>query len=142
MNLSIFLMAGSEVTSISLAVLFYALAMYPEEQERLIAEIDEHYPPAGIGSIDVQGPTYENIQDLVYLDYFIKETLRMWPIANTACTRRCVNRTTLKGIDIPENLTVIADVLSIHYDPELWGPVDPSVFYPMRLDFFGLVNYF
>lgn len=40
--------------------------------------------------------------------------------------------TTIKGIDIPKNLMVVADVLSIHYDPELWGPVDPNEFYPAR----------
>jgi cytochrome P450 len=29
-------------------------------------------------------------------------------------------------------LAIAVDVLSIHYDPELWGPVDPSTFYPQR----------
>ena len=45
MNLSIFLMAGSESTSITLATLLHVLATLPEEQEKLIHEIDEHYPP-------------------------------------------------------------------------------------------------
>jgi cytochrome P450 len=44
MNLSIFLMAGSESTSISLATLLHVLASMPEEQEKLIHEIDEHFP--------------------------------------------------------------------------------------------------
>jgi cytochrome P450 len=44
MNLSIFLMAGSESTSIAISVLFYVLAAYQEEQEKLIQEIDDHYP--------------------------------------------------------------------------------------------------
>jgi cytochrome P450 len=44
MNLSIFLMAGSESTSITLAVLLHVLATYQEEQEKLIHEIDEHFP--------------------------------------------------------------------------------------------------
>jgi cytochrome P450 len=38
-------MAGSESTSIALAVLFHVLATYPEEQEKMIHEIDEHFPP-------------------------------------------------------------------------------------------------
>jgi hypothetical protein len=29
-------------------------------------------------------------------------------------------------------MTICADVLSIHYDPEIWGPTDPNVFYPPR----------
>ena len=44
MNLSIFLMAGSESTSIALAVLLHVLATIPEEQEKMINEIDEHFP--------------------------------------------------------------------------------------------------
>ena len=50
-----------------------------------------------------------------------------------ACTRRCVNATQVKGVDIPEDLTIIVDVLSLHYDAEIWGPVDPHIFYPERL---------
>lgn len=44
MNLSIFMMAGSESTSISLAVLLHVLASFPEEQEKLMDEIDSHFP--------------------------------------------------------------------------------------------------
>jgi cytochrome P450 len=47
-------------------------------------------------------------------------------------TRRCVKQTTIKGIDIPVNLVVAVDVLSIHYDQELWGPEDPNEFNPSR----------
>ena len=36
-------------------------------------------------------------------------------------------------MDIPLNLTIAVDVLSLHYDPELWGPTDPNKFYPLRL---------
>ena len=47
MNLSIFLMAGSESTSIALTVLFHILATMPEEQEKLIHEIDQYFPIDG-----------------------------------------------------------------------------------------------
>ena len=30
------------------------------------------------------------------------------------------------------NLVFLIKVLSIHYDPVLWGPVDPNIFYPER----------
>jgi hypothetical protein len=36
------------------------------------------------------------------------------------------------GIDIPVDLEIAIDVLSLHYDPEIWGPEDPNVFCPQR----------
>lgn len=41
--------------------------------------------------------------------------------------------TTINGIDFPKNLTIEVDVLSVHYDPDIYGPVDPNEFYPQRL---------
>ena len=35
-------------------------------------------------------------------------------------------------MDIQYNMTIAVDVLSIHYDPDLYGPVDPNEFYPQR----------
>ncbi len=46
--------------------------------------------------------------------------------------RTCTNRTQIKGIDIPEDLVIAADVMSVHFDPAVWGPVDPNQFYPKR----------
>ena len=30
---------------------------------------------------------------------------------------------------------IVVDVLSLHYNPEYWGEVDPNVFYPERFLF-------
>jgi cytochrome P450 len=50
-------------------------------------------------------------------------------------TRRCTKSTQVKGIDIPEDLLIAIDVLSLHYNPEYWGEVDPNVFYPLRFSY-------
>ena len=63
---------------------------------------------------------------------FIKEVLRYYPTVITAVSRRCTKATKIKVINIPEDLTIAVDVLSIHFDADLWGPVDPYVFYPER----------
>ena len=52
--------------------------------------------------------------------------------ANSILARRCTTQTNVKGIDIPLDMTIAIDVLSIHYDPNLWGPEDPNIFYPAR----------
>ena len=51
---------------------------------------------------------------------------------NRAVDRRCTKATVVKEIDIPENLVVSVDVMSLHFDADLWGPVDPNLFYPSR----------
>lgn len=47
--------------------------------------------------------------------------------------RRCVCPTKVKDIDIPYDLTIVVDVLSVHFDQDIWGPVDVDKFYPQRL---------
>jgi cytochrome P450 len=56
----------------------------------------------------------------------------MDPVGVPTFTRRCANDTVLNGINIPENMGIVFDVLSVHYDKDLWGPVDPHTFYPLR----------
>jgi cytochrome P450 len=35
-------------------------------------------------------------------------------------------------MDIPLDLEIAVDVMSIHFDPELYGPQDPNEFHPER----------
>ena len=46
----LFLLAGYETTSTALGFASFALAMNPDVHEKLVAEIDEHYPDK-VGSI-------------------------------------------------------------------------------------------
>lgn len=46
--------------------------------------------------------------------------------------RKCTNETVIKGIKIPEDMLVSVDVLSINNDIDIWGPIDPSEFNPLR----------
>ncbi len=62
----------------------------------------------------------------------LNQTLKFAFFFLSVVARRCTHPTTIKGIDIPLDLAIVVDVMSIHYDPELWGPVDPSTFYPQR----------
>jgi cytochrome P450 len=56
----------------------------------------------------------------------------MYPVANSVINRRCIEETEIKGIRIPKGLLISVDVLSLHYNPEYWGQVDPNEFYPLR----------
>ena len=78
---------------------------------------------------------HNTLEQMKYLDMFVKEVLRMFPIANSMVSRKCmVDDLYLDegNYHIPFGMNVVVDVLSIHYDPVIWGPVDPETFYPER----------
>jgi hypothetical protein len=79
---------------------------------------------------------YEAVEKMRYLDMFVRETLRMFPIACSMVSRQQCAATpvTVGGGEytVPQGMNVVVDVLSIHYDQVLWGPVSPRRFYPDR----------
>nr|QEV83808.1 cytochrome P450 [Brachionus rotundiformis] len=125
-NLILFMLAGYETTSTTLSYASHVLATHPDEQLRLHDEIS-----AAFGN-DLSLINSDSVQELKYLDWFVKEVLRFYPIANSVVARRCTKKTTIKGIDIPVDTPIAVDVLSIHFDADLWGPHDPNQFYPPR----------
>ncbi|CAF2534470.1 unnamed protein product [Rotaria sp. Silwood2] len=78
-------------------------------------------------------PTYDSVSEMEYLDMVIRETLRMYPIATFVNSRQSEKDFHIQGIGtMPAGIQITADVKSVHYNPDLWGPVDPHVFYPER----------
>uniref|UniRef100_A0A914C4L3 Cytochrome P450 n=1 Tax=Acrobeloides nanus TaxID=290746 RepID=A0A914C4L3_9BILA len=68
----IFLIAGFDTTSTTLASICYYLARNPSKQHILLTEIDDLS----------EGITFERLQELKYMDAVIKETLRLVPPAS------------------------------------------------------------
>lgn len=86
-NVSIFLIGATEMVSVVLSFCTYIWATHPEEQQKLQDEIDANIPS------DVRTPTYEMIDKLEYLDLFLKEINRMYPIAPLILNRLCMQDT-------------------------------------------------
>ena len=74
----IFLTAGYETSSTTLALTCYHLALYPEVQDKLYDEIIKCWPQDGM-------PGYDDVQKMPYLDQVISETLRLYPPGKTEC---------------------------------------------------------
>jgi cytochrome P450 family 13 len=91
-NVFLFMIAGYETTSTALAYSTYVLATQPHIQQRLREEIDQHQ----WNHHDCE-TTYETAASLTYLDMFVREVLRMYPITSTALTRECNTTTTVCG---------------------------------------------
>ena len=71
------MLAGYETTSTTLSYSSHVLATHPDEQLRLHDEIS-----AAFGN-DFSLINSDSVQELKYLDWFIKEVLRFYPIANS-----------------------------------------------------------
>ena len=126
--------AGYETTSTALAYATYELAKHPEVLEKLRAEIDE-LPLSDDSNSDDEikkYPDYDIVAQMSYMNMFVSEVLRMYPIANTAVQRITSEDTIIHGISIKKDTVIQPDLYSVHYDRELWGPEDPYVFYPER----------
>ncbi|CAF3587341.1 unnamed protein product [Rotaria sp. Silwood1] len=122
-NMLTFMVAGYETTATTLAYSTYVLAKEPLVQKKLQDEIDNY---------DENKNEYDQVHNMIYLDWFIREVLRMFPGAPQAMTRECNTTTVVCGHTIDEGSVIQPDVLSIHYDPDLWGPEDPNIFLPER----------
>jgi len=76
-NLQVFMLAGYETTSTALSYASHILVFHQDVQRKLYEEIYEAY-----GSNSDKIPNTDNVKELVYLDYFVKETMRFYPIVS------------------------------------------------------------
>jgi cytochrome P450 len=98
-NVFIFMIAGYETTSTALAYSTYILAKMPEIQDRLVEEINQN----NWDDINEEA-AYEPAANLCYLDLFVREVLRMYPITVKGMTRECNTTTTVCGHTIEKGL--------------------------------------
>ena len=115
-----FMFEGHDTTASALSWTLYLIGRHPEVQKKLHAEIDN-------------APVSENLSDKIgnmrYLEYVLKESLRMYP--PVPFYSRVLDKDTLiDGHLFPKGTGVAMDVISIHTDPEYWD--DPLSFNPDR----------
>ena len=122
----LFMIAGYETASTALAYVTYILSRHPEEQKKLQDHIDSF--------LTTDTPVdYELLNKMDYLDWCIRETLRMYPLTPIIINRQCSETIDLPGLgSIPAGTKVTLDMYSLHYDADLWGPVDTKLFHPER----------
>ncbi|GMT19054.1 hypothetical protein PFISCL1PPCAC_10351, partial [Pristionchus fissidentatus] len=118
----VFLLAGFDTTSISLAYVTHLLANHPEIQERLREEVD------AFSSEDID---IEHLGEMKYMECVIKESLRHYPLANVVVTRECTKACEIDGYRFEVGDNVATDTWSLHMDKTIWGE-DAGEFRPER----------
>ena len=119
-EVDMFMFGGHDSTASALSWTLYLIGRHPEVQKKLHTEIDN-------------APVSENLSDKIrnmkYLEYVIKESLRLYPPA-PFYERFLDKDTRIDGHVLPKGTTRSMDVIGIHTNPEYWD--DPLCFNPDR----------
>ncbi|XP_040894133.1 thromboxane-A synthase [Toxotes jaculatrix] len=118
----VFLLAGYETSSNTLAFTCYLLALNPECQHKVQEEVDEFFTR-------YESPNYTNVQELKYLDMVICEALRLYP-PGFRFARDIDSDCVVNGQFLPKGATLEIPAGFLHYDPEHWP--EPEKFIPER----------
>ncbi|WAO91407.1 Hypothetical protein NCS54_00887500 [Fusarium falciforme] len=120
--------AGSDTTAVALSSALYLLYSNPDKLAKLRKEIDIK---AADGSIS-DPLTFQEAQNMTYLQAVMKETLRLHPAVGTILPR-IVPRSgiELSGHYFPAGTEVGLNAWVLHNSRDTYGP-DPEVFRPER----------
>lgn len=115
-----FYFAGFRTTSTALSFAAYELALNPDIQDKLRAEVNKVYEIS-----------YDNLQRIEYLDRVVNETIRKWPPA-PAIERKCVKDFSFsnqgKTVIIEKGMNIMIPIFAFHRDdkyfqcPEKFDP--------------------
>jgi len=110
---------------------FFELARRQDIQAKLRAEVENQ--------LEGRLPGYDDIKELTYLSWFIKETLRLYP--PIPLNIRVANKDTVlpvgggadgtEPIFVPKDQEIVYQIFSTHRRPDLWGE-DADLFRPER----------
>jgi cytochrome P450 len=125
-----FFFAGSESTATTLAWAWYLLALHPEVERRVHAEVDE--------VLGGRLPTVDDLPGLVYTRMALMESMRLFP-AGWLFSRslRAGERDEIEGHAITEKALLLYSPYVTHRLPELWenpDAFDPERFTPERVE--------
>nr|XP_054917823.1 cytochrome P450 3A41-like isoform X1 [Dermacentor andersoni] len=118
----LFFLAGAESVATALIFTVYYLALHPEYQNNVIAEVDKAAGPKG----DL---TYESLQEMPFLEACIKEAMRL-TATESVILRLCTEETTVANINFKPGMCVDIPSAGIHRDPEYFP--EPDKFNPER----------
>nr|XP_048289421.1 cytochrome P450 3A11-like isoform X2 [Myodes glareolus] len=117
-----FIFAGYDTTSSTLAFALHSLATHPDIQKKLQEEIDIALP-------NKEPPNYDKVMEMEYLDMVLNETLRLYPFG-LRLDRFCKQDVEIDSVLVPKGSVMIIPVYALHHDPQYWP--EPAEFCPER----------
>ncbi|XP_065086690.1 cytochrome P450 4g15-like [Ochlerotatus camptorhynchus] len=129
-NVITVMIAGNDTSGLGVAHACLFLAMYPDIQQKVYAEVMKHFPETE--DIELNA---ESLRRLEYTEMFIKECLRHCPVAPTIA-RQSLVELELDGFKIPAGNIFVFSFYALHRRKDIWGldaeKFDPENFSPER----------
>jgi cytochrome P450 len=116
-----FLLAGQETTSLALTWTWYLLSQHPEAQRKLEEELDT--------ALGGRPPDYSDLAHLPYTRMVIDEAMRLYPPA-WGFSRQALSDDELGGFHLPAGWLAFVIPYVLHRLPAFWK--DPESFDPER----------
>ncbi len=126
-DVTTFLLAGQETTSLALTWTWYLLSQHPDVQRRLEDEID--------GVLDGRPPALDDLPGLPYARMVLDESMRLYPPA-WAFSRQALADDELGGYHLPRGWLAFVSPYVLHRLPQYWDDperFDPDRFTPARV---------
>jgi cytochrome P450 len=114
-------LAGQDTTALTLSYTFYLLSQNPDVESALHVELDR--------VLGGRLPTAEDVDELHYTDWVIKESMRIYPPA-LAIGREAREDCEIGGQAVPKGAQVLMPQFVVHRDPRFWP--EPERFNPTR----------
>ncbi|KAJ6575093.1 cytochrome P450 [Mycena capillaripes] len=115
--------AGSDTTACALMNFVWAMMLHPSIQAKAQEELDRV-----VGRTRL--PSFEDQDNLIYLNCILKETLRAYPITPLGVPHFSTKDVEYRGWHIPKNTTAIANIWAMLHDESVYK--DPESFDPDR----------
>lgn len=119
-----FMFEGHDTTASAVSFCLHCLAHEADVQKKVAEELRTIF-----GADQVRPASYQDLQDMKYLDMVIKETLRLYPSV-PAYGREVDNEFQFDGITYPKKTQLLIFAFGIHRNPEYFP--DPEKFDPDR----------
>lgn len=117
--------AGFKTSVVGIVMTFFCLAANPKHQEIVHEELDRVF-----GDDRTRDVTFDDLNELKYLDMCVKEALRIFPPIAQILRHTTRDVKLDNGLTIPPGCDIFLLIYQLHRDPVAWP--DPEKFDPER----------
>uniref|UniRef100_A0A1B6DZH4 Cytochrome P450 n=1 Tax=Clastoptera arizonana TaxID=38151 RepID=A0A1B6DZH4_9HEMI len=114
---------ATDTTPVTIAMMLAVLSRRFDIQKKLVEEIDQV-----MGSLEDKPLTFEDLQNLTYLDRVLKETMRVYTIIPYIARKVTEEIDLQSGYKIPKGCSVLLPFFRLHRNPDCFP--NPKVFDP------------